>query len=126
DRKGQPYYRRTGLGSGFVALQGRSLVVAYWHQLKQPWPAPDRQVDRKDTRRGLGRATGGPWPAPDRQVDRKTYMNILYKLLLPRGPRPTAWLTARVNPTIRRISPPSSWRRSAGLAPALGWCGQPP
>src|SRR5437899_8846506 len=52
-------------------------------------------------------------------------MNILYKLLLPRGPRPTAWLTARVNPTIRRISPPSSWRRSAGLAPVLGWRGQP-
>jgi len=42
-----------------------------------------------------------------------------------RGPRPTPRLTARVNPTIRRISPPSSWRRSAGFAPVLGWCGQP-
>src|SRR5437868_13506383 len=42
-----------------------------------------------------------------------------------RGPRPTPRLTARVNPTIRRISPPSSWRRSAGLAPVLGWRGQP-
>jgi len=41
------------------------------------------------------------------------------------GPRPTPRLTARVNPTLRRISPPSSWRRSAGLAPVLGWCGQP-
>src|SRR5438874_10991321 len=38
------------------------------------------------------------------------------------GPRPTPRLTARVNPTLRRISPPSSWRRSAGLAPVLGWC----
>ena len=35
------------------------------------------------------------------------------------------WLTARVNPTIRRISPLSPWRRSAGLVPVLGWCGQP-
>jgi len=41
------------------------------------------------------------------------------------GPRPTPRLTARVNPTLRRISPPSSWRRSAGFAPVLGWCGQP-
>src|SRR5438093_2434285 len=41
------------------------------------------------------------------------------------GQRPTPRLTARVNPTLRRISPPSSWRRSAGFAPVLGWCGQP-
>src|SRR5438309_1594630 len=41
------------------------------------------------------------------------------------GPRPTPRLTARVNPTLRRISHPSSWRRSAGLASVLGWCGQP-
>jgi hypothetical protein len=39
-----------------------------------------------------------------------------------RGLRPTPRLTARVNPTIPRVSPSSPWR---GLAPVPGWCEQP-
>ncbi|HEX6552825.1 MAG TPA: hypothetical protein VF026_08705 [Ktedonobacteraceae bacterium] len=61
------------------------------------------------------------------QDDRKG-SSILYisKLAVSiQGTSPAPGRPQGIVPPLGRISPPSPWRRSAGLAPVLGWCGNP-
>ena len=71
-----------------------------------------------------GRPCGGAWGIRTGATHNTSVPTHSHQLKQP-WPAPDPRLTARVNPTIRRISPLSPWRRSAGLVPVLGWCGQP-